>query len=127
MELHEILEAFSKEVASLKEALLTLQAQVPNPADLAALSGEMNSLRSTYSNLQASVNNPAPAQVVPVAPITPVVRYVVSEQMPMPDKFSGSKKNYTIVNFKLAVRRIFENMPNHYLDDPSRIKFIGNY
>ena len=44
----------------------------------------------------------------------------------MPDKFSGSKKNYTVVNFKLAVRRIFQNMPNRYPDDASRIKFIGN-
>ena len=126
MDLQAILEGFSKEVSSLKEALLTVQAQVPNPADLAALSGEMNTLRSAYSNLQASVNNPAPAQVVPVAPTIPVVQYLISEQMPMPDKFSGSKKNYTVVNFKLAVRRIFENIPNRYPDDASKIKFIGN-
>ena len=90
---------------------MTLQAQVPNPADLAALSGEMNSLRNAYSNLQASVNSPTPPQVVPVSPTTPVIQYVVSDQMPMPDKFSGSRKNYTVANFKLAVRRIFENMP----------------
>lgn len=126
MELQEILEAFSKEVATLKEALLTLQAQVPNPADLAALSGEMNSLRSAYSNLQATVSGPPSPQAIPVVSTTPVVQYVVSEQMPMPDKFSGSKKNYTVVNFKLAVRRIFENMPNRYPDDAARIKFIGN-
>ena len=129
MDLSQVLDAFSKEMGSLKDALSNIQSQVPNQADFASLASELSSLRSAYSSLQDNLHSqqPAPNPIVHVQPpLPPSVQYVVSESMPMPEKFSGSRKSYTVANFKLAFRRIQDNMPNRFNDDASRIKFIGN-
>jgi len=124
-----VLDAFSKEMGSLKDALNNIQSQVPNQTDFASLAGELASLRLAYSSLQENLHSqpPAPIPIVHVSSPSPSsVQYVVSESMPLPEKFSGARKSYTVSNFKLAVRRVLDNMPTRFNDDASRIKFIGN-
>jgi len=52
-----VLDAFSKEMGSLKDALNNIQSQVPNQTDFASLAGELASLHLAYSSLQENLHS----------------------------------------------------------------------
>ena len=117
-----VLETLLKEFETLRLSVAELRSQAfAQPVVHAeALSGEIGSIKNSIAELQHN------ATISAVQAQTSPVQYVVTEAMPLPDKFSGTRASYSVLNFRLGVQRVFENSPNRFVTDPIKINFIGN-